>query len=65
MAHAIMSTEMLTKKEVQEELWRCYQDFFGSYRKNIAGVFSRNKLKRNLYRHMAGQHVLKKFRRLI
>jgi anaerobic magnesium-protoporphyrin IX monomethyl ester cyclase len=65
MAHAIMPTETLTRKEVQEELWKCYQEFYGSYKRNIAGVFSRNKLKRTLYRHMAGQHVLRKFRRLI
>jgi len=65
MAHAIMPTETLSRKEVQQELWKCYQTFYGSYRKNIAGVFSKNKLKRILYRHMAGQHVLRKFRRLI
>jgi len=65
MAHAIMPTETLTRREVQEELWACYQNFYGSYSKNIAGVFSKNRLKRTLYRHMAGQHVLRKFRRLI
>jgi len=65
MAHAIMPTETLTKKEVQEELWRCYNFFWGSYRRNISGFFSKNKLKRKLYHHMAGQHVLRKFRRLI
>jgi len=65
MAHAIMPTETLTRMEVQEELWKCYQNFYGSYFKNIAGVFSKNKLKRTLYRHMAGQHVLRKFRGLI
>lgn len=65
MAHAIMPTETLTKKDVQQELWKCYQSFYGSYRKNLAGIFSKNKLKRTLYRHMAGQHVLSKFRRLI
>ena len=65
MAHAIMSTETLTRREVQEELFRCYQHFYGSYSKNIAGIFSKNKLKRTLYRHMAGQHVLRKFRRLV
>ena len=65
MAHAIMPTETLTRKEVQHELFKCYNTFYGSYVKNIAGVFSKNKLKRTLYRHMAGQHVLKKFRRLI
>jgi anaerobic magnesium-protoporphyrin IX monomethyl ester cyclase len=65
MAHAIMPTETLTTKQVQEELWKCYRFFYGSYTKNIAGFFSKNKIKRTLYRHMAGQHVLKKFRRLI
>jgi anaerobic magnesium-protoporphyrin IX monomethyl ester cyclase len=65
MAHAIMPTESLTRTEVQEELWRCYQTFYGSLTKNMAGVFSKNKLKRTLYRHMAGQFVLEKFRRLI
>lgn len=65
MAHAIMSTETLSKKEVQHELWKCYKRFYGSYSKNIAGMFSRNQLKRTLYRHMAGQHVLTKLRRLI
>ncbi len=64
-AHAIMPTETLTKKEVQEELWRCYKTFYGSVTKNISGIFSKNKLKRTLYRHMTGQFVLEKFRRLI
>jgi anaerobic magnesium-protoporphyrin IX monomethyl ester cyclase len=65
MAHAIMSTETLTRNEVQQELWKCYRHFYGSYRKNFANIFSSNKLKRTLYRHMAGQHVLTKLRRLI
>ena len=65
MAHAIMPTESLTKKEVQAELWNCYRSFYGSITKNIAGVLSKNKLKRTAYRHMAGQYVLEKFRRLI
>lgn len=65
MVHAIMPTETLTKKEVQEELWRCYQTFYGSIPKSITGVFATNKLKRTLYRHLAGQFVLSKLRRLI
>jgi len=64
MAHAIMSTETLTRKEVQEELYRCYKNFYGSIPKSIAGVLSINKLKRTIYRHMAGQFVLSKLRRL-
>jgi len=65
MAHAIMPTETLSRKELQHELWKCYKNFYGSYTKNLAGILSRNKLKRTLYRHMAGQHVLAKFRGLI
>ena len=65
MVHAIMPTEKLTRKELQEELWRCYQTFYGPIHKSIAGVLSKNKLKRTIYRHMAGQFVLSKLRRLI
>jgi anaerobic magnesium-protoporphyrin IX monomethyl ester cyclase len=65
MAHAIMPTETLSRREVQEELWRCYRERYGSITKNIAGVFSKKKLKRNLYRHYARQKVLKKLRNLI
>ncbi|MCU0850737.1 MAG: cobalamin-binding protein, partial [Candidatus Thermoplasmatota archaeon] len=65
MAHAIMPTEALTRKEVQEELWRCYRNFYGSITRGITGVLSKNKLKRTIYQHMAGQFVLEKFRRLI
>jgi anaerobic magnesium-protoporphyrin IX monomethyl ester cyclase len=65
MVHAIMPTETLSRREVQEELYKCYRAFYGSITKNIAGVFSKNKLKRTLYRHMAGQGVLKKLKGLI
>lgn len=65
MTHAIMPTETLTRQEVQEELWNCYNSFYGSITKGIAGVFSKNRLKRTVYRHMAEQHVLSKLRRLI
>jgi len=65
MAHAIMPTQTLTRKEVQEELWKCYQERYGSIVKNIAGALSKNKLKRNLYRFMAGQKVLKTLRSMI
>ena len=65
MAHAIMPTETLTRQQVQEELWKCYRHFWGSPRKNLKGLFAKNILKRTLYRHMAGQHVLAKLRRLI
>lgn len=65
MTHAIMPTETLTRKQVQEELWRCYQTFYGSLTRGFTGVFAKNKLKRRMYQHMAGQFVLGKLRRLI
>jgi len=65
MAHAIMPTETLTQSEVQREFYKCYRTFYGSYRKNLAGIFSRKKLTRTMYRHMASQRVLSKLRRLI
>jgi len=65
MTHAVMPTETLTRKDVQEELWRCYQTFYGSLTRGIIGVLAKNKLKRNMYQHMAGQFVLGKLRRLI
>ena len=65
MVHAIMPTETLTRKQVQEELWRCYQRFYGSWSRGVSGVFAKNKLKRRMYQHMAGQFVLKKLKRLI
>lgn len=65
MAHAIMPTETLSRKNVQEELFECYRSRYGSITRNIAGVFSKKKLKRNLYRHYAKERVLKKLRNLI
>ncbi|NIN69725.1 MAG: radical SAM protein, partial [Anaerolineae bacterium] len=65
MAHAIMPTESLTRREVQEELFLCYNAFYGSVPRSIAGMFSRRKLKRKVYRYMASQKVLKTLRRLI
>jgi anaerobic magnesium-protoporphyrin IX monomethyl ester cyclase len=65
MAHAIMPTETLTREQVQEELYWCYKERYGSIAKGIAGIFSRKKLKRNLYRHYARERVLTKLRQLI
>jgi anaerobic magnesium-protoporphyrin IX monomethyl ester cyclase len=65
MVHAIMPTETLSREEVQEELYRCYRSFYGSISRNIAGLFSKNRIKRRAYRHMAGKRVLSSLRRLI
>ncbi len=65
MAHAIMPTETLSRMQVQEELYNCYRDFYGSWKRRLGGLFAGNKLKRQLYRHMMGQGVVRQFRNLI
>jgi len=65
MAHAIMPTETLSRMQVQEELYNCYRDFYGSWKRRLGGLFAGNKLKRRLYRHMMGQGVVRQFRNLI
>ncbi len=64
MAHAIMPTETLYVKEVQEELWKCYRSFYGSWTRRLSGVFSSNRLKRRLFRHMMGEGIVRQFRAL-
>ena len=58
MINAIMPTEHLSLEEVQEELYLCYRNFYGSWNRRISGVFSRNKIKRRTYRYMARQGVM-------
>lgn len=65
MVHAIMPTETLTRKEVQGEIYECYKAAYGSVSKGIAGMFSKNELKKRVYRHMAGKFVLTKLRKLV
>ena len=64
MAHAIMPTETLSRKKVQEELYKCYRSFYGSWRRRLGGIFSSNKLKRRLFRHMMSQGVVRQFKNL-
>ncbi len=64
MAHAIMPTETLSRKDVQEKLYECYRSFYGSWKRKINGIFSKNELKRRIFRHMAGQGVIRQFRTL-
>ena len=64
MAHAIMPTETLSRRDVQEELYECYRSFYGSWKRKINGVFSKNSLKRRIFRHMARQGVVREFRTL-
>lgn len=64
MIHAVMPTEHLTRNEVQEELYLCYRSFYGSMRRRVTGLFSRNSFKRQTYRYMAGQGLLQAMRDL-
>ncbi|MDH5449753.1 MAG: B12-binding domain-containing radical SAM protein [Candidatus Bathyarchaeota archaeon] len=64
MAHAIMPTETLSREDVQEELYKCYRSFYGSWGRRVKGLFSRNELKRRIYWYMAGRGIIKQFRNL-
>jgi len=65
MAHAIMPTETLSKRQVQEELFICYRAYYGSLASNISGFFAGNKIKRRVTRHMAGKDILNSLRNLV
>ena len=64
MIHAIMPTETLTIEEVQEELYKCYRDFYGSWQRRFGGLFSSNALKRKVFWHMAGSGILGQIKHL-
>jgi anaerobic magnesium-protoporphyrin IX monomethyl ester cyclase len=64
MIHAIMPTETLSVKEVQEELYGCYRDFYGSWGRRFGGLFSSNSTKRKLFWYMAQSGVLNQIKSL-
>jgi len=64
MAHAIMPTETLSRKEVQKELYQCYRSFYGSWRRRLGGIFAGNDLKRRIFWHMMGEGVIRQLRAL-
>jgi len=64
MVHAVMPTEHLSRFEVQEELYQCYQSYYGNMKRRITGLFSRNKFKKMTYRYMASQGLLQSLRDL-
>jgi anaerobic magnesium-protoporphyrin IX monomethyl ester cyclase len=65
MVHAIMPTESLSREQLQHELYICYRSFFGSWTRRIEGFFSRNSVKRRVYRYMARQSVLRQLKSLV
>jgi anaerobic magnesium-protoporphyrin IX monomethyl ester cyclase len=62
MIHAIMPTETLSPKQLQEELYTCYRSFYGSWKRKLAAILSPNLLKRRTYRYLATQGLLNKIR---
>jgi anaerobic magnesium-protoporphyrin IX monomethyl ester cyclase len=65
MIHSIMPTKFLSIEEVQQELYECYRNFFGSWSRRIQSLISKNKIKRRVYRYMAKQSVLRQLKNLI
>jgi anaerobic magnesium-protoporphyrin IX monomethyl ester cyclase len=64
MIHAIMPTETLTTDEVQEELYECYRNFYGSWKRRLGGLFSTNGMKRRVNWYMASKGLLRQLRAL-
>jgi anaerobic magnesium-protoporphyrin IX monomethyl ester cyclase len=58
MVHAVMPTETLSTNEVQEELYKCYRSFYGSWSRRFGGLFSSNKMKRRVFRHMVTKGII-------
>jgi len=64
MVHAIMPTETLSVNQVQEELYGCYREFYGSWKRRFQGFFSSNELKRKIFLHMARTGIIEQLRKL-
>ena len=64
MVHAIMPTETMARREVQEELYECYRNFYGSAIRGLRGLMASNPVKRRTYTHMMTQSVLRQLRGL-
>ena len=64
MIHAIMPTETLSVNEVQEQLYGCYRDFYGSWSRRVGGILSKNMLKRKVFWHMLRSGVMGKVKSL-
>jgi anaerobic magnesium-protoporphyrin IX monomethyl ester cyclase len=65
MVHAVMPTEHLTRVEVQQELYDCYEGFFGSWPRRYRGITSGNPITRRTYGYLAKQALLMGLKSLI
>jgi anaerobic magnesium-protoporphyrin IX monomethyl ester cyclase len=64
MVHAIMPTETLSIREVQEELYECYQSFYGSWSRRLRGIFGSNEMKRRIFWYMARRGIIQQLKSL-
>ena len=64
MIHAIMPTQTLSTNQIQQELYGCYRDFYGSWSRRLGGLFASNQMKRRTFRHMATWGVVGKIKSL-
>jgi anaerobic magnesium-protoporphyrin IX monomethyl ester cyclase len=64
MVHTIMPTETLSTKEVQEELYKCYRSFYGSWSRRLGGLFSSNDFKRRVFWFMATRGIIDQLKAL-
>jgi anaerobic magnesium-protoporphyrin IX monomethyl ester cyclase len=64
MIHAVMPTEHLSRLQVQEELHRCYDDFFGSWPRRYRGIGSKNPFTRRTYLYLAQKAITTGLRNL-
>lgn len=65
MIHAIMPTETLSRDALQNELYKCYQRFYGSWTRRLKGMLSKNVLRRRIYWYMLKQGILQQLKALI
>jgi anaerobic magnesium-protoporphyrin IX monomethyl ester cyclase len=65
MIHAIMPTETLSRDALQNELYKCYQRFYGSWSRRVKGMLSTNMLRRRIYWYMVKQGILQQLKSLI
>jgi anaerobic magnesium-protoporphyrin IX monomethyl ester cyclase len=64
MVHAVMPTMHLTREEVQEELFECYNQFFGSWPRRFRGILSENSVTKRTYLYLAKQSILANLKEL-
>lgn len=64
MVHAIIPTETLSREKVQEELYKCYRSFYGSWSRRFKSLFSRNEIRRRVYWYIATRGIVNQLRGL-